>query len=90
MSNPAMPIAWTFQHHMKAAPHPFEDLDFKAAQRLVRAGFTSREQVLEAVQTGRLSASARERPRQYGRSYHGGWSHCVLTILPADEHSSRN
>jgi len=55
---------------MKLAPHPFEELDHKAARRLVRAGFTSREQVLEAVQTGRLSASAPERPRQYGRIHH--------------------
>jgi repressor LexA len=55
---------------MKLAPHPFDDLDYKAAHCLVRAGFTSREQVLEAVQTGRLSASAPERPRQYGRIHH--------------------
>ena len=65
-----MRIAWIFQHHMKVAPTPFEDLDFKAAHRLARAGFTSREEVLEAVQAGRLSASARERPRQYGRIHH--------------------
>jgi len=63
-------MTWTFQNHMKVAPPPFEDLDYKAAERLVRAGFTSREQVLEAVQAGRLSASAPERPRQYGRIHH--------------------
>jgi repressor LexA len=68
--DPAMPMTWTFQHRMKVAPHPFENLDFKAAQRLVRARFTSREQVLEAVQAGRLSSFARERPRQYGRIHH--------------------
>jgi hypothetical protein len=55
---------------MKVAPHPFEDLDYKAAQRLIRAGFTSQEQVLEAVQAGRLSSFARERPHQYGRIHH--------------------
>ena len=55
---------------MKVAPHPFENLAHKAAHRLVRAGFTSREQVLEAVQAGRLSSFASERPRQYGRIHH--------------------
>jgi hypothetical protein len=55
---------------MKVAPHPFENLEFKAAQRLIRAGFTSREQVLEAVQAGLLSSFARERPPQYGRIHH--------------------
>jgi repressor LexA len=65
-----MPMTWNFWHHMKVAPPPFENLDYKAAQRLVRAGFTSREQVLEAVQAGRLSSFAPERPRQYGRKHH--------------------
>jgi len=55
---------------MKLAPPPFEDLDYKAARRLVRAGFTSRAQVLEAVQAGLLSSFAPERPRQYGRIHH--------------------
>ena len=55
---------------MKVAPPPFEDLDFKAAQRLIQAGYTSREHVLEAVRAGRLSSFARGRPRQYGRIHH--------------------
>ena len=55
---------------MKIAPPPFQDLDFKAAQRLIHCGYTSREQVLEAVATGRLSLFARERPRQYGLILH--------------------
>ena len=55
---------------MKIAPPPFQDLDFKAAKRLIQSGYTTREQVLEAVAAGRLSLIARERPRQYGRILH--------------------
>lgn len=55
---------------MNVPPPPFQDLDFKAAQRLIQGGYTNREQVLEAVAAGRLSSYAPERPRQFGRIHH--------------------
>jgi len=55
---------------MKVAPEPFAELDYKAARRLIDAGYTSREQVLAAVQSGRLACGARDKPRQYGVIHH--------------------
>lgn len=55
---------------MKVAPHPFEALDYKAARRLIQAGYTSREQVMAAVKSGRLSCVTEGRPRQYGVKLH--------------------
>jgi hypothetical protein len=55
---------------MKVAPPPFEELDYKAARRLIQAGYTSREQVMAAVQAGRLSCVTSGRPRQYGLIHH--------------------
>ena len=55
---------------MKIAPPPFEKLDYKAARRLIQGGYTSREQVMAAVQAGRLSCVTSGRPRQYGLILH--------------------
>lgn len=49
---------------------PFSGLDHTAAQRLIAAGLRSREEVLTAIESGRLSASSPDRPRQYGRIHH--------------------
>lgn len=55
---------------MKIAPPPFEELDYRAARRLIQAGYTSREQVMADVQAGRLSCATSGRPRQYGIILH--------------------
>ena len=55
---------------MKIAPPPFENLDYKAARRLILAGYTTREQVLEAVQAGRLNCIVSGKPKQYGLIQH--------------------
>ena len=55
---------------MKIAPPPFRNLNYKAARRLISAGYTTREQVLEAVQAGRLNCIVRGKPKQYGLIQH--------------------
>jgi hypothetical protein len=49
---------------------PFPGLDSIAARRLADAGLRNREEVLAAIDSGKLSASSPDRPRQYGRIHH--------------------
>jgi hypothetical protein len=55
---------------MKHAAPPFQDLDYKAARRLIEAGYSSREQVLDAMNSGKLLSYGPGSPRQYGRILH--------------------
>lgn len=51
---------------MKRAPAPFHDLDYRAARRLMEAGYTTRDQVLKAMISGRLVTYGAGSPRQFG------------------------
>lgn len=48
----------------------FSGLEPIAARRLTDAGLRSREEVLAAIDSGKLSAFSPDRPRQYGRIHH--------------------
>lgn len=50
--------------------NPFPGLESVAARRLTDAGLRNREEVLAAVDSGKLSASSPERPPQYRRIHH--------------------
>jgi repressor LexA len=49
---------------------PFPGLESVAASRLTDAGLRNRQEVLAAIDSGKLSASSPDRPRQYGRIHH--------------------